>query len=64
MTKILTIIVKVREETLDHRHTNWDTTETPTAMAEALEKEGIKLKDGIKIIHFDSVFWDPSKELL
>jgi len=38
--------------------------ETPTAMAEALEKEGIKIKDGIKILNFDSVFWDPCKELL
>lgn len=38
--------------------------ETPTAMAEALEKEGIKIKDGIKIVNFDSVFWDPVKELL
>ena len=38
--------------------------ETPTAMAEALEKEGIEIKDGIKIINFDSVFWDPSQELL
>jgi methylated-DNA-protein-cysteine methyltransferase related protein len=38
--------------------------ETPTAMAEALEKEGVKIKDGIKIAYFDTVFWDPTKELL
>lgn len=37
---------------------------TPTAMAEALEKEGINIKDGIKIRDFDSVFWDPASELL
>jgi len=38
--------------------------ETPTAMAEALEREGVKIKDGIKVLNFDSVFWDPVKELL
>jgi methylated-DNA-protein-cysteine methyltransferase-like protein len=37
---------------------------TPTAMAEKLEKEGVKIKDGIKILNFNSVFWDPEKELL
>ena len=37
---------------------------TPTAMEKALKKEGIKIKDGIKVLDFNSVFWDPSKELL
>lgn len=35
---------------------------TPFAMQEALEKEGLKIKDD-KIINFSSVFWDPMEEL-
>ncbi len=37
---------------------------TPTEMAERLEKEGIKIKDGIKVMNFNTVFWDPAAELL
>lgn len=37
---------------------------TPTEMEERLATEGINIKDGIKIIDFNSVFWDPEKELL
>lgn len=36
--------------------------ETPNAMQERLEKEGVKvLKD--KILEFEKRFWDPAKEL-
>ncbi len=35
---------------------------TPTLMQELLEKEGIKVKND-KVLHFDKLFWDPSKEL-
>lgn len=34
----------------------------PSSMQEALEKEGIMVKDDI-IQHFDKHFWDPSTEL-
>lgn len=36
--------------------------DTPNAMEELLENEGIKLKNN-KIINFKEHFWDPSKEL-
>lgn len=36
--------------------------ETPFAMQELLEREGILVKDD-KIADFTRVFWDPSKEL-
>jgi methylated-DNA-protein-cysteine methyltransferase-like protein len=36
---------------------------TPTEMQELLEKEGIKVEEN-KIVDFNKVFWDPSKELL
>ncbi len=36
---------------------------SPTEMEERLSMEGIKIKDGIRIIHFNTVFWDPSVEL-
>ena len=35
---------------------------TPTAMQEALEKEGIQVKED-QIVDFQSVYWDPAKEL-
>lgn len=35
---------------------------TPTRMQELLEKEKIKVKDD-KVIDFENLFWDPSKEL-
>lgn len=35
---------------------------TPTLMQELLEKEGIKVEND-KVIDFETVFWDPSKEL-
>jgi len=38
--------------------------ETPTTMEKALQKEGVKIKDGIKVLNFDAVLWDPNKELL
>jgi methylated-DNA-protein-cysteine methyltransferase-like protein len=31
-------------------------------MAEALEKEGVKVNDG-QVVEFDKVFWDPMTEL-
>ena len=37
--------------------------ETPTAMQEALENEGIKIEND-KVQDFGKVFWDPSVELL
>lgn len=36
---------------------------SPTAMQEALEKEGVIVEND-KIKNFDQVFWDPEKELL
>ncbi|WMJ73134.1 MGMT family protein [Cytophagaceae bacterium ABcell3] len=36
---------------------------TPNEMQEKLEQEGIKVKNS-QIMDFDSVFWDPAKELL
>lgn len=36
---------------------------TPTQMQRLLQKEGIKVKDD-QIVNFDSVFWDPAKELM
>lgn len=36
--------------------------DTPDAMKELLENEGIKVK-GDKILHFKKHFWDPAKEL-
>jgi methylated-DNA-protein-cysteine methyltransferase-like protein len=36
---------------------------TGSTMKQLLENEGIKL-DGDKIIDFEKLFWDPSKELL
>ncbi len=35
---------------------------SPTAMQQALEKEGIEIKED-KIINFKEVFWDPNLEL-
>jgi len=37
--------------------------ETPTAMEEKLEAEGIVIKND-QIQNFDKVFWDPAKELM
>jgi len=34
----------------------------PDAMQQALEKEGIRIKDD-KVVDFDTLFWDPGKEL-
>ena len=31
-------------------------------MADLLEKEGVKVKDG-QVVEFDRVFWDPMTEL-
>jgi methylated-DNA-protein-cysteine methyltransferase-like protein len=36
--------------------------ETPTAMQELLEKEGILIKDN-QVVDFRKIFWDPEKEL-
>ena len=36
---------------------------TPTEMQELLEKEGVLVKDD-KIENFNTLFWDPSKELI
>lgn len=36
--------------------------DTPEAMKELLENEGIKIKDD-QIINFESHFWDPCREL-
>jgi methylated-DNA-protein-cysteine methyltransferase related protein len=36
--------------------------DTPQAMKELLENEGIKVVND-KIVHFDRYFWDPIKEL-
>lgn len=33
-----------------------------TPMADLLEKEGVKVKDG-QVVEFDRVFWDPMTEL-
>jgi len=35
---------------------------TPTAMEDALVKEGVDVKDD-KVINFKELFWDPAKEL-
>lgn len=35
---------------------------TPTAMQEALHKEGIAVKDN-QIVHFKELFWDPQQHL-
>jgi len=35
---------------------------TPYLMEELLQKEGIEVKND-KVINFESIFWDPSKEL-
>lgn len=37
--------------------------QSPTAMQEALEKEGINVKNDV-VVDFKKLFWDPSKELL
>ena len=34
-----------------------------TLMQELLESEGVKVKDD-RIVNFDELFWDPSKELI
>lgn len=34
----------------------------PDKMRELLESEGIEIKDD-RVVHWDQVFWDPSKEL-
>lgn len=36
--------------------------ETLTKMQELLEKDGVKVKDD-KVVDFEKIFWDPSKEL-
>lgn len=36
--------------------------ETPTAMQERLEKDGVKVKKD-KVVDFEKVFWDPAMEL-
>ncbi len=36
--------------------------QTPNAMQEALEKEGVKVK-GDQIVDFETLFWDPAIEL-
>ncbi|MDD4107544.1 MAG: MGMT family protein [Prolixibacteraceae bacterium] len=36
--------------------------DTPEAMKELLENEGIKIKNN-KIVNFESHFWDPSKDI-
>ena len=36
--------------------------ETPTAMQELLEKEGIQIKDN-QVVDFRKIYWDPEKEL-
>jgi len=36
--------------------------DTPNAMVELLENEGLKVKNN-KIINFNECFWDPSIEL-
>lgn len=36
----------------------------PTEMEELLQKEGIVIENGIKIVGFKDVFWDPGVELL
>lgn len=35
---------------------------TPTAMQEALEAEGVRIKDD-QVVEFKTLFWDPSVEL-
>jgi methylated-DNA-protein-cysteine methyltransferase-like protein len=36
---------------------------TPDRMQELLESEGVEVKDD-KVVHFEKLFWDPSKELI
>jgi methylated-DNA-protein-cysteine methyltransferase related protein len=36
---------------------------SPTAMEDALKKEGIRVKDD-KVVDFQKHFWDPRKELM
>lgn len=36
---------------------------SPTEMEERLNTEGVQIKDGIKIVDFNTVFWEPSVEL-
>ena len=36
--------------------------ETPTKMEESLRKEGVKVKND-KVVDFEKLFWDPTKEL-
>jgi methylated-DNA-protein-cysteine methyltransferase-like protein len=36
---------------------------SPTAMEDALKKEGVKVKND-KVVNFEKHFWDPGKELL
>jgi methylated-DNA-protein-cysteine methyltransferase-like protein len=35
---------------------------SPTAMQEALEKEGVTIQDD-QVMDFEKLFWDPAKEL-
>lgn len=37
--------------------------QSPTAMQDALEEEGVKVKNDL-VVDFKKLFWDPSKELL
>ncbi|ALJ01136.1 MGMT family protein [Rufibacter tibetensis] len=37
--------------------------ESPNAMQEYLEREGVQVKDG-QVVNFEKHFWDPAKELL
>lgn len=37
--------------------------DTPNAMLERLEQEGVRVEKG-QVVEFDRLFWDPSKELL
>ncbi|MCX2739770.1 MGMT family protein [Pontibacter anaerobius] len=37
--------------------------DTPNAMQERLEQEGVRVEKG-QVVEFDRLFWDPSKELL
>lgn len=37
--------------------------ESPGAMQESLEREGVRIEND-KVVDFDKLFWDPAKELL
>lgn len=37
--------------------------DTPNAMQERLEQEGVKVENN-QVLEFDKLFWDPGKELL